>query len=874
MTQPTPDASAQAPVFELNTVGIRAQGRPLPDGTFVVLAGSMVRARVVDSFEARVPPGYRAHRQRLLDEGVLQPDPATGELVLTRDEVFNGSTEAGCVVAGRMSNGVTDWITHLPGGTQQTHGQWLGQSRGEATLLGGHFPFTQFRHDAQNYTDDRVKGNMVLDRKYAPLLLELLGGTLPNSLQPARSPYTGKAQLAVKVSLGGGVKMEGRSFGRALLLPEDGFEYVPLPQGLTLEVGLPDGKGDGARERLSQPENRAALLSALLAPVPTASPATLTLNSDFGTVGVQPLTPGQHPAVEQLLERYIQGLGKSRRLRVGLSLSPAELEADNFAEVLEGSVQYADRLTTLFERLEPEVVSAPDTKVIQPVQPEVFPSAAAPGVGAAFTPVPGVPLNQILYGPPGTGKTYRVVDRALAILDPAFLETKLGRTARKARYDELAAQGRITFVTFHQNFGYEDFVEGIKPVMKGGSLSYELEDGLFLQAVKAARGEVGEEIRQEFQVNPHGQVWRIYIDGTAPVSEVRRRSLERGEVRVGSWGASVRDLSQEPVEQLSGQKLSFRDGLRPGDVVLLATGADQIGGVGIVTSDYFFDNSEAIFAGDYAHARKVNWLSTDLRVSAQSVLGKTFSSQAVQRVADVTPSQILERLHLLASSEASGAGEPMAHVLIIDEINRGNVAKVFGELITLLEPSKRQGAGEALSVRLPLSKRPLSVPQSLYVIGTMNTADRSLTLLDAALRRRFVFEPVWPEPEVLPVIEIDGNALHLPQFLRAINARIEKLLTREQVIGHAYLLDVPETLEGVAQALQQRILPLLEEYFFEDWGQIRKVLGDDQKPRAQQFIREVVDGDIKRYDRNKDAFGDIEAYIRTYSGTTEAGEGE
>lgn len=869
MTQP-PSAHAEAPIFELETVGLKARGRPQPNGNFLVLAGSQVRAKVVDSFDNRVPSGYRAHRQRLLDEGVLQPDAETGELVLNRDELFNGTTEAGCVVAGRMSNGLIDWATQLPDGTRLTHGQWLGRHPNAATLVDGHFPFAQFREDAQQFTDDRVKGNMVLDRKYAPLLLDLLGGVSVSNLQPGRSPYTGKAQLAVKVSLGGGVKMDGSSFGRALLLPEDGYEYVPLPQGLTLEVGLPDGKGDRPREALSQAEMRGQLLEALFAPVPTVMPPSLTLNSDFGMVGLQPLTGAERSNGEALLDTYISGTGKSRRMRVGLTLTPAELEGENFAEVLEGAVSYIDRLTGLLDILSPPDAPSPETKVIQPVQKNSAQPTPEPTAPAAFVPIPGVPLNQILYGPPGTGKTYRVVDRALAILDPAFLDTKPSRAQRKARYDELAAQGHITFVTFHQSFGYEDFVEGIKPLMKDGQLSYELEDGLFLRAVEAASGgqPQAEASAVNIGLNPSGQVWRIYIDGTAPVSEVRRRSLEKGEVRVGSWGASVRDLSNESVEALSGQKLSFRDGIRAGDLVLLATGADKIGGVGIVTSDYFFDDSEAIFTGDYAHARKVNWLTTNLQASAQDTVGKIFSNQTVQRVLGVTPAEVLERLHLNPTAHPQSR-LPTAHVLIIDEINRGNVAKVFGELITLLEPSKRDGAAESLTVRLPLSKRPLSVPRSLYVIGTMNTADRSLTLLDAALRRRFVFEPIWPEPEILPVISIDGYSLDLPQFLRAMNARIEKLLSREQVIGHAYFLDVPETLEGVAQALQQRILPLLEEYFFEDWGQIRKVLGDDQKPVKQQFIQEMVDGDTKRYERNREAFSDVEAYIRSYSGTSE-----
>lgn len=191
---------------------------------------------------------------------------------------------------------------------------------------------------------------------------------------------------------------------------------------------------------------------------------------------------------------------------------------------------------------------------------------------------------------------------------------------------------------------------------------------------------------------------------------------------------------------------------------------------------------------------------------------------------------------------------------------------MFGELITLLEPSKRAGASGALTVTLPLSKRKLSVPPSLYVIGTMNTADRSLTLLDAALRRRFVFRPVWPQPEVLPVLDLEGVALDLRKFLHAINIRIERLLGREQVIGHAYLLGLPATLGGVASALRERILPLLEEYFFEDWGKIREVLGDASKPAHLQFIQAHPAGESVRYAHNPDAYGDVEAFVRVYSG--------
>lgn len=456
-----------------------------------------------------------------------------------------------------------------------------------------------------------------------------------------------------------------------------------------------------------------------------------------------------------------------------------------------------------------------------------------------------------------------------------------GRAARKARYDELTAQGRISFMTFHQSFGYEDFIEGLKPIIDHrGNLTYRIEDGIFLQAVKAAGG-LTETPNITPSSNPQalpsglradGQVWRMYIDGTVPFSLVRDRSLARGELRMGSWGKTPQDLSEAGVEELSGRQLLFKDSMRTGDLVLLATGQDRIGAVGVVTGEYRFDpHSDPVFALDYTHARPVQWLVRDLNLSATTVIGKQFGQSTLQRVSGVTPTEVLTHLHHAMQAEADTGPSALPHVLIIDEINRGNISKIFGELITLLEDSKRAGGREALSVTLPLSRRALSIPSSLYVIGTMNTADRSLTLLDAALRRRFVFRPVWPEPQVLPVLTLaDGTALDLRKFLYAINDRIERLLSREQVIGHAYLLGLPATLEGVAGALRERILPLLEEYFFEDWGKIREVLGDDGKPNALQFLHRVQGSGETRYRLNEDAFGDVDAFTGVYDRLNDA----
>jgi hypothetical protein len=235
-------------------------------------------------------------------------------------------------------------------------------------------------------------------------------------------------------------------------------------------------------------------------------------------------------------------------------------------------------------------------------------------------------------------------------------------------------------------------------------------------------------------------------------------------------------------------------------------------------------------------------------------------------------------------SEPDEQSTPEPYVLIIDEINRGNIANIFGELITLIDPSNRAGADEALEVTLPYSKEKFSVPANLHIIGTMNTADRSQVYLDAALRRRFRFEEMVPQPELLRqhgVAMIDG--IDLVALLTTINARIELLYDREHRLGHSYFLKLAEDpgMFHLADIFEFEILPLLEEYFFEDWGRIQQVLGDNQKDSdALKFIipayssqdveaylgSEVETGQFdKAYKRNPDALMNPQAYISSYS---------
>ena len=231
--------------------------------------------------------------------------------------------------------------------------------------------------------------------------------------------------------------------------------------------------------------------------------------------------------------------------------------------------------------------------------------------------------------------------------------------------------------------------------------------------------------------------------------------------------------------------------------------------------------------------------------------------------------------------DAAKANKEQSYVLIIDEINRGNISKIFGELITLIEPSKREGGADELVVILPYTQEPFFVPDNLYIIGTMNTADRSLALMDTALRRRFDFVEMPPKPELLEDIEIDE--INICTMLTTMNQRIEVLYDREHTLGHAFFISLnnDSSIGDLAEIFQHKIIPLLQEYFFEDWEKIRIVLGDNRKDnKMNQFIIETTINktiftsqiielynleNSKSYKINPTAFYEADAYLQIYS---------
>jgi len=472
---------------------------------------------------------------------------------------------------------------------------------------------------------------------------------------------------------------------------------------------------------------------------------------------------------------------------------------------------------------------------------------------AGVSPREAPALNQILYGPPGTGKTYNTINQALAILAPEVLAQNQGndpetRKRLKAEFDRFVTAERVRFVTFHQSFSYEDFIEGLRADSdtETGQVKYSVESGVFKRICDDARTRPVSDLG----VRATPAIWKISINGTGS-STTKSYCLDNGEARIG-WGETG-DLRGDYEQSAYYQSLGggdkgtlnyFAEQMVVGDILLCIHSAEQIGSIGVVTSDYRYEEQvPAGVIGDYQHVRSVRWLYRDINLSILPLNDeRQFTLKTVYAMSRFTWADLLSYLQQqgvkpVESVTVAGAdSEP--YVLIIDEINRGNVSRIFGELITLIEESKREGADEALSVKLPYSKKPFSVPKNVYLIGTMNTADRSLAGLDIALRRRFVFREMPPQPELLDDVEVAG--LNIGQLLRVMNQRIEVLLDRDHCLGHAYFMPLQK--DGSQARLElifrNQILPLLQEYFFEDWQRIAWVLNDQRKAPSDQFIQE------------------------------------
>lgn len=364
------------------------------------------------------------------------------------------------------------------------------------------------------------------------------------------------------------------------------------------------------------------------------------------------------------------------------------------------------------------------------------------------------PLNTILYGPPGTGKTYNTILRAAQIIENRVIDS----------YDEALQvfkanlHDKIEFITFHQNYSYEDFIQGLRPDTENDNqLTFERKDGVFKEIADKALKNLTESEKPQLSKRPFEEVFNQFIN---PLVEGEIEEIEVKMKKVSYF-----------ITAISNKSIDFRKA-----------------------------------SGGTAHTLSIGTLKK--MYLAESVL-------EIQGLASYYSPLLAELLKL--GKDSSGKKEQIKrqdYVIIIDEINRANISRVFGELITLIEPDKRSHGAIPLEARLP-SGDPFIVPSNLFIIGTMNTADKSIALLDIALRRRFEFESMYPK------YEIENQEIYDVEILKKINKQIIKSKGHDFQIGHAYFMGDNKDL---LQRMNKKVIPLLLEYYMNDEKEVKGIL--------------------------------------------------
>ncbi len=380
------------------------------------------------------------------------------------------------------------------------------------------------------------------------------------------------------------------------------------------------------------------------------------------------------------------------------------------------------------------------------------------------------PLNQILYGPPGTGKTYNTIIEAMKIIDKNCIEYNSDNTVKnyetvRENFKKYKALGQIEFVTFHQSYSYEEFVEGIKPDLTSGDLKYEIEKGIFKKICENASKKFTDNFDEAYDK------FLNEIPTCVEENYYKLNTIKNNKV-FGLQLNSNNNLNIHMTENFNKQGVITKENLKK-----------------------HFENER--------------------------------KSKAWANYYDSIIEHLKNKFGLISEKATS-----KFYVLIIDEINRGNISKIFGELITLIEEDKR----ENLSVRLPYSKDVFTVPKNLYIIGTMNTSDRSIASIDIALRRRFKFKEIMPNSNLVA----DFNC-NFKECFEILNKRISVLLDRDHQIGHSYFIE-EKYKDSNASELEtiwfDSIIPLLNEYFYSDWEKLQALLGNAKKDNTS-FIKVV-----------------------------------
>ena len=436
--------------------------------------------------------------------------------------------------------------------------------------------------------------------------------------------------------------------------------------------------------------------------------------------------------------------------------------------------------------------------------------------------------NIVLYGAPGTGKTYDVPELAVRLCDPAFMATDPIREEIVSRYNQLKTEKRIAFTTFHQSLDYEDWIEGLRPVVnENNQVTYEIESGIFKKLCEEAERPVVKD--KQVGIADNAVVWKVSLAGTGD-NPVRSDCMKNSYIRIGwdGYGPVISDETDWSVYNGEGKQIldAYINKMKVGDIVMSCYSSQTIDAIGVVVSDYEFDDS----LPNYKRVRRVNWLVKNINENIVEMNdGKTMTLGTVYRLNSITLDNVKSILEKYDTSSKMEENDK-AYVMVIDELNRGNVSKVFGELITLLEADKRKGRINAESVVLPYSKKAFHIPNNVYLIATMNTADRSLGSLDYAIRRRFAFIAEKPFG-----LEVDGfdedlfekvSSLFVKNFdeykesgwdltmkLELADTLSEEYKPEDVWIGHSYfLMQDEEGNDNTTDRLLYEIIPLLEEY--------------------------------------------------------------
>ncbi|EAH4579980.1 McrB family protein [Campylobacter jejuni] len=433
-----------------------------------------------------------------------------------------------------------------------------------------------------------------------------------------------------------------------------------------------------------------------------------------------------------------------------------------------------------------------------------------------------IPLNQILYGSPGTGKTYHTIDKALEIIskeEKIQIPSEDDRINRKKIFDEYVKNGQIVFTTFHQSYGYEEFVEGIKPIIDNDENSqevkYDVKDGIFKELCDKSLKNYILSMQNENEIDLDKLIFEF-------ANYINQDFLNKGNEFPLENKVSIKKIL-----------LNFKDEYRSFSLGGSIKSPQSLT-IDIIKRDYLnFKNKKILSFKDIKPKYDSQSDYHGNAIYYFMFYNKLKEFENIQNEKFKIKKEILK-----------------SYIIIIDEINRGNVSKIFGELITLIEPSKRIGEKEELKVTLPYSGKEFGVPKNVYIIGTMNTADRSITSLDTALRRRFEFIEMMPDVSKL---SMDCEGINLQELLKAINTRIEYLLDREKTIGHAFFVSV-ENLEDLKKVFQNKIIPLLQEYFYNDYALINAVLNDNgmifEDKKDDKYLQKIKNLDSVNSERS------------------------